>query len=142
MEHSSASLILLSKVFTSISTVLVGAGTLVLAVLVDTGELVLLTYCMIFLHMFSGFCISYRDKTGWNELKWFKTAMKFLWFPAVIVANGLVANKFEIPVPLPAIVAAYLVIHDMRGLITNVGKLTGSDLWQVLSDFYGNKKKR
>lgn len=139
MEHTT-SVILLSKIGTAFGTVWLGVTAILLAVFVQVSELVLLTYVMIFLHMVSGFCLSWKERTGWSEQKWFRNAMKFLWFPVVIVANALVEYKFSLPVPLPSIVAGYLIMHDMKGLVENVGKLTGVNLWEVLAEYISKKK--
>ena len=139
MEHTT-SVILLSKIGTALGTIWIGITAVLLTVFIQVSEIVLLTYVMIFLHMVSGFCLSCKEKTGWNERKWFRNAMKFLWFPIVIVANALVEFYFSIPVPLASIVAGYLIMHDMKGLIENVGNLTGVNIWDFLAQ-YINKKK-
>jgi hypothetical protein len=129
----------LLKLQATISTLFAGAMAIILIVLVDSAELILLCYAMILMHVGSGYCLSWKMKSGWSEDKWFRTGMKFFWFPLVILANGLVQHKFNLPVPLSSIVAAYLIIHDLKGFLTNVGKLTGTDIWnQIVSKIKNN----
>ena len=135
MEHFQQMIFIsLLKIQGTIMTLLAGTVTLFLAVLVTNAELIFMCYAMIFMHVGSGWCLAWKSKHPWSDDKWFRTGMKFLWFPLVIIANGIVERKFDLPVPLSSLVAAYLITHDLKGFVTNVGKLTGTDIWSEIAD--------
>jgi hypothetical protein len=132
--------IMLAKIQIAAATFIKGLGAVILVVLLDSAMLIVTAYIMIALHVLSGAIVSIRNGKGWEAEKWFKTAMKFMWFPVVIVATQWMQHTNNIELPIASIVAGFLAVHDFKGLIDNVGRLTGIDIWNAIADHIDWKK--
>lgn len=135
MENESEILwIMISKLNLAAGVFFKGLAGIVLAVLIDSALLILTAYIMILLHVASGWVVSWWKKRPWDGEKWFKTAMKFAWFPVVIIATQWMQTTNHLEIPIASIVAGFLTIHDFKGLVDNVGRLTGIDIWNAIAD--------
>jgi phage-related holin len=126
--------IMLTKIQFTVSKVSAGLLAVAAGVLMNSTELIITTYIMMALHAFTGLTLMWRDRRGWSEVKWFKMCMKLLWFPVVIMATQWMQLTNGIDVPIAAIVAGFLAVNEFRGFIDNVGKLTGTDIWNAIAD--------
>lgn len=133
-------LMLLSHFKVAFAAFIQGLLALFLVVLVDTSMLILTAYAMIALHVFSGWVIMCKGRTGWNKEKWFKTCMKLFWFPLVIVSTEMLKQTHGIDVPIAVFVSGFLCVNEIRGFINNVGRLTGVDIWNAIADQIDWKK--
>lgn len=118
----------------SLMFVVQGAIATALAVFVDSALLITTAYIFIGFHVISGWVVMRRGGTPWDPDKWFKTSMKLLWFPLVIISTKWLKEVYHIPIPIGNIVAGYLSINEFKGFIDNTGKLMGVDIWNVISD--------
>lgn len=126
----------------AISTLLKGLMAALLIVIMDSADLIIITYALIGLHVLSGWAIMLRNKHTWDKQKWFQTSMKLLWFPLVIMATKWIKHTYEIEIPIGAIVSGFLSVNELKGFIDNVGKLTGIDIWNAIADQIDWKKFR
>jgi hypothetical protein len=126
--------LVLMKVKIAFAMLVKSIFAIALVVLLDSAELIITTYIMIALNVLSGYVVMLYRKQKWNAEKWFKTAMKLLWFPVVIAATQWITHTNKIQIPLADLVAGFLVFHDFKGFIDNVGKLTGIDIWNAISE--------
>ena len=133
-------LMLLSNIKLAFATFLKGFLAILLIVLVDSAILVVVTYVFIMLNVISGYCLMWRTKTPWNTEKWFKTCMKLLWFPSIIVATNLLKESYGLSFNIGLYVSAFLSVNEIKGLIDNAGTLTGIDIWNAIADQIDWKK--
>jgi len=133
-------MIVLSKINIALAAFLKGIFAVTLAVIIDSSMLITTTYIMIALNVLAGWTVALKNGTGWNGDKWFKTSMKVLWFPLVIAATQWIEHTNNLAIPLAALVAGFLTVHDFKGFIDNVGKLTGIDIWNAIADHVDWKK--
>jgi len=105
-----------------------------LAVMVDSAPLIVTTYIMLALNLTSGWMLMWRTKEKWDEQKWFRTCMKLLWFPLVIMATKWLESSNGIDLSITAFAAGVLSINEFKSFIGNVGTLTGTDIWTAISE--------
>lgn len=136
-------MIVLSKLNIAAGWAVSAGMAFAVALLLDTYDLILLAYIMLLLNVISGYFMMWKHRKGWDKEKWFKTCMKLAWFPLVIMATAAMERVYEIGVPLSAVVAAFITIHDLRSLLVNAGELTGLDLLNAINsiDFKNFRKK-
>ena len=142
MENHGHELLLMifSNVKVAIATVFKGMIAMAFMVFIDSVSLISMAYVLLGLHVFTGLWVKWKTGAEWDKEKWFKTCMKILWFPAVIVANKMLKETHSIDIPLGVIASGLLCVNEMKGFIDNAGKLMGIDLWNALSEQIDWKK--
>lgn len=132
--------ILMSKIHFGLSKIGAALVAVAAGVLMESAELIVTTYIMMALHALAGLTLMWRDRKGWSEMKWFKMSMKLLWFPVVIMATQWMQATNGIGIPISSIVAGFLAVNEFRGFVDNVGRLTGTDIWNAIADQIDWKK--
>lgn len=103
-------------------------------VLGESTMIISLAYGMLILHIFSGWVVMWKYREAWDQEKWFKACMKFLWFAVLILATKAMKKVYEIDLPIAIFVAGLLTVNEFRGLVGNAGRLMGIDLWTEIAD--------
>jgi hypothetical protein len=142
MENSGIEMlaVILTKFQVAIAPLVKGVIATALAVFLDSALLITTAYVFIGLHVLSGWMVMGRGGVPWNSDKWFKTSMKLLWFPVVIISTKWLRAVYDIQLPIGNIVAGFLSVNEFKGFIDNSGKLMGIDIWNVISDQVDWKK--
>ena len=127
-------MILLSKVQVALATFVAALISMLFAVFTESAMMILLAYGMLLLHILSGWLVMWKYRTGWNEEKWFRSIMKFLFFGITILSTRAIKNVHGIEVPIASFIAGLLTFNEFRGFIKNGGRLMGIDVWTVIAD--------
>lgn len=141
-ENLMTGMVVLSKLQLAAATIFQGLVAYGLALLMSSADLILVCYLMLVLNVLSGWVLMIRTRAKWDREKWFKTAMKLIWFPITILATTAMEDRYDIGLPLASVVAGFITIHDLKSLFSNVGELTGLDLLNALSTIDWKSFKR
>lgn len=136
-------MVLLSKL--KLATVISTLIALMIATVTDSSVLVFMVYVLILVHIGTGFAVNIKlwyargVRPKFNDAKFFRTGMKLIWFPVVIMCTQMIQNGFEFPVSLAKFAAGYVALHDLKGIFQNVFSLTGIDFWDALGEVLKSK---
>ncbi len=77
----------------------------------------------------------WKNRDDWSQDKWFKMCMKFMWFAALILMTKSIRVAYDIEVSIGIFISAFLTINEFKSVVSNVGKLTGIDIWNAIADY-------
>ena len=138
---------LLTKIKLTLSGFFAVGASIKMAAVMQSKDLVALTYILILVHILSGCAVIVQDwwtkdiRPSWSDQKYFKTGMKLLWFPVVIFCTQMTETVLNMEFPITKIAATVVVSHDLKGILENVFRLTGIDFWDAIGEYVKDKIK-
>lgn len=128
-------MVLLSKFQLAFTALLASLVAMFFHVLDQSMMLIIIAYAFLILHVISGWIIMWKYRTGWDDEKWFKACMKFLWFAVLILSTTSLKEVYHFNLPIGVFVAGLLTVNEFRGFVNNVGRLMGIDVWNAVADY-------
>jgi len=125
-------MIILSKIQMALSSFIGVMVGMLFIVLNESALIMFFAYLFLILNVFSGWLLMWKTKEKWDEEKWFKTCMKFLWFPIIILSTKALELVYGIGFSIGVLVAGILTVNEFGGFMRNVGTLMGIDVWNAI----------